>query len=73
MIYSHTLNDLSEEEISILYFIAGKVLTFEPNFDILKALRIPVILKILDVLKPQALEEKKEIFDKLKEKLSAQS
>ena len=73
MIYSHTLNDLTEEEISILYLIAGKVLTFEPNFDILKALRIPVILKILDVLKPQALEEKKEIFDKLKEKLSAQS
>jgi hypothetical protein len=73
MIYSHTLNDLSEEEISILYFIAGRVLSFEPNFNILKTLRIPAVLRIIDVLKPQALEEKKEIFDKLKEKLSAQS
>ena len=73
MIYSHTLHDLTEEEISVLYLIAGRVLSFEPNFNILKALRIPAVLKIIDVLKPQALEEKKDIFDKLKEKLSAQS
>lgn len=73
MIYSHTLNDLTEEEISVLYFISERVLSFEPNFNILKALRIPAVLKIIDVLKPQALEDKREIFDKLKEKLSAQS
>jgi hypothetical protein len=72
MIYSYTLNSLTEEEISILYLIANKFLPFEPNFTTLKTLRIPVVLKLIDVLKPQALEEKQEIFDKLKEKLSAQ-
>jgi hypothetical protein len=72
MIFSYTLNSLTEEEISILYLIGGKFLPFEPNFEILKTLRIPIVLKILDVLKPQALEEKQEIFNSLKEKLSTQ-
>jgi hypothetical protein len=73
MIYSYTLNSLTEEEISILYLIGEKFLSFEPNFDVLKTLRIPVVLKLIDILKPQALEEKQEIFNSLKEKLSAQS
>jgi len=73
MIFSYTLNSLTEEEISILYLIGGKFLPFEPNFEVLKALRIPIVLKLIDILKPQALEEKQEIFNSLKEKLSAQS
>jgi hypothetical protein len=72
MIFSHTLQSLTEEEVSILYLICQRFLPFEPNHMTLKTLRIPIILKIIDVLKPQALDEKQTIFDTLKEKLSAQ-
>jgi len=72
MIYSHTLQNLTEEEVSIIYLICQRFLPFEPNHMTLKTLRIPVVLKIIDTLKPQALEEKQSIFDSLKEKLSAQ-
>jgi hypothetical protein len=72
MIFSHTLQSLTEEEVSILYLICQRFLPFEPNHMTLKTLRIPIILKIIDVLKPQAHDEKQAIFDTLKEKLSAQ-
>jgi len=72
MIYSHTLQGLTEEEVSILYLICQRFLPFEPNHTTLRTLRIPVVLKIIDVLKPQGLDEKQTIFDTLKEKLSAQ-
>jgi len=73
MIYGHTLRSLTEEELSVLFFICEK--TLEPlkinsTFNFLKMLNLKVTLRIIDVLKSQALEEKKEVFDSLKKKLT---
>lgn len=73
MIYEQTLRSLDEEELSILFLICEKM--FEPikinaTFQYLKMLRLNVILKMIDVLQTQALEEKKEVFNSLKKKLT---
>ena len=73
MIYEQTLRSLDEEELSILFLICEKM--FEPisihaTFHYLKMLRLNVILKMIDVLQAQALEEKKEVFVSLKKKLT---
>lgn len=73
MIYSQTLKTLDEDELSILFLICEKM--FEPiglnaTYHFLKMLRLDITLKIIDVLKNQALDEKKYIFDSLKKKLA---
>jgi len=73
MIYEQTLRSLSEEELSILFLICDKMLeplSIRAKFQYLKMLRLNVVGKIIDVLQAQALEEKKEIFNSLKKKLS---
>jgi len=75
MILSHTLKNLTEEEISLLFLI-GDIL-FSPlgidfKFNYIKMFRVNIILPIIDTLKSQALEEKYNIFDSLKEKISNQ-
>ena len=45
-------------------------LSIRAKFQYLKMLRLNVVGKIIDVLQAQALEEKKEIFNSLKKKLS---
>jgi len=72
MIYEQTLRSLNDDELSILFLICEKM--FEPinisaKFQYLKMLRLNVILKMIDVLQTQALDEKKEIFNSLKKKL----
>ena len=71
MIYQSTINSLTEDEHAILYFIADRFLsTFGTvHVDYIKMLRIDVVCKILDVLKPQAIETNQTIFDSLKKKL----
>jgi hypothetical protein len=75
MILTHTLNNLTEEEISILFFIGDKLFSplgikFKINY--IKMFRIHVLIPIIDTLRSQALEEKHNIFDSLKEKISNQ-
>jgi len=72
MILYSTLKSLTEEELSILFLITQKFFSWEINYKILTTLRVDIVSKIIDVLKPQALEEKQEIFDKLKEKILSQ-
>lgn len=75
MIYGQTLRSLSEDEISILFLICDKLLSpcnVDLSFNYLKMLRLDVTCKIIDVLETQALEEKKEIFRSLKNKLTQQ-
>jgi len=75
MIYQSTLNTLTEEELSILYFILNNFfapLGLEPKIDFLKMLRLSVVLPMLDILKPQALEINQIFFESLKNKLQAQ-
>jgi len=72
MIYSHTLNTLTEDELSILFYICElyfKPIDIEIKFDFLKMLKKQTIIPIIEKLKHQAQEEKKNIFDTLKEKL----
>jgi len=75
MIYSHTLKELTEEELSVLFFICERFLAcigLEIKYDYLKMLRLDVVLRMIDVLKAQALDDKKIIFDNLKNKLAQQ-
>jgi len=75
MIYGQTLRSLSEDEISILFLICDNLLSpcnVDVSFNYLKMLRLDVTCKIIDVLETQALEEKKEIFRSLKNKLTQQ-
>jgi len=72
MIYSYTLNSLTEDELSILFFISVnylKPLGIEPKYDFLKMLKKHAVIPIIENLKQQAQEESKNIFDTLKEKL----
>lgn len=73
MIYQSTIDTLTEDELSLLYLISNNFLVhfnIETNLHFIRMLRINVILKMLDVLKPQAKEENQPIFDSLKKKLS---
>lgn len=73
MIFSHTLDSLSEDEISILYFIAASTMPWlDIKRDFLKYLRKDIVFRIIEVLKKQALDEYKSIFDTLREKLAAE-
>lgn len=73
MIFSHTLDTLNEDEISILYFITASSMPWlDVKRDYLKLLRKDVVYKIIGILKNQALDEYKNIFDSLKEKLAAE-
>lgn len=73
MITANTLQTLTEEEISILFFIVEKSMPWlQPNFNFIKLLRKDITLRIIDVLKRQAIPEKQSIFDTLKEKLAAE-
>ena len=71
MIYQSTINSLTEDELSILYFIADRFLSpfGTVRVDYVKMLRVDVVCKMLDVLKPQAIETNQNIFDSLKKKL----
>lgn len=72
MIYQSTINNLTEEELSILFLISNNFLVhfnIETNVHFVKMLRVDVVVKMIDVLKNQAKEECKEIFDSLKKKL----
>ena len=73
MIFRSTINTLSEEELSILYLIIHNALGpfgIEPRLDFIKMFRLDILLRIIDVLKPQALPDKQDIFDSLKKKLT---
>lgn len=73
MIYQSTIDNLSEDELSILFLICQKFfdpINLEAKINYVKMLRVNIILSIIDILKAQALEEKKEIFDSLKKKLT---
>jgi hypothetical protein len=73
MIFSHTLDSLSEDEISILYFIVASTMPWlDTKRDFLKYLRKDIVFRIIEVLKKQALDEYKSIFDTLREKLAAE-
>lgn len=72
MILTNTINSLTEDELSLLFFIGQKFFSWEINFSVIKALRVDIVIRLLDILKPQALEEKQDIFVKLKEKLLSQ-
>lgn len=73
MITSQTLKTLSDEEALVLYFIIEQSMPWlQPNFNFVKFLRKDVTFKILDTLKRQALPDKQNIFDTLKEKLAAE-
>lgn len=72
MIYQSTINTLTEEELSILFLISNNFLVhfnIETNVHFVKMLRVDVVVRMIDVLKNQAKEECKEIFDSLKKKL----
>jgi hypothetical protein len=72
MIYQSTLDTLTEDEMSILYLICNNFLArldIEMNYTFIRMLRVDVVLKMIDVLKLQAKEECREIFDSLKKKL----
>ncbi|NBW56592.1 hypothetical protein EBR43_02170 [bacterium] len=73
MIFQGKINELTEDELSILFLICEKFLQplgMSASLHFVKMLDINVVCKIVDVLKPQALLEKQEIFDNLKKKLS---
>lgn len=73
MIYNSTIASLTEEELSILFLICDKFLAplnIETKIDFVRMLRVNVICNILDVLKPQSLEQFHEVFDSLKKKLT---
>ena len=72
MFFTQTLNELNEEELSILFLICQKSLEplgIQATFNFIKMLKKDITFRIIDVLKSQALEEKKEVFDSLKKKL----
>jgi len=72
MFFTQTLNELNEEELSILFLICQKYLEplgIHATFNFVKMLKKDITFRIIDVLKSQALEEKKEVFDSLKKKL----
>ena len=75
MILSSTLNSLTEEELSILFYIGHQIFlpqNIDIKFDYLKMLRVHTIIPMIDFLKTQALEDKIIFFDSLKEKISNQ-
>ena len=75
MILSETLNKLSEEELSLLYFIGNEIflpLGINVNNDLLKGLKVHMVIPLIENFKNNALEDKKIIFDSLKEKISNQ-
>jgi hypothetical protein len=74
MIHSETLRSLTEEELSILYYICGhpKILgsMVQPKLEFIKMFKLDVLMKLIEIFKQHALEEKKSIFDELSKKLS---
>jgi len=75
MIYQATLKELNDEELSILFLIFDKFfrpINIEAKIDYIKMLRLNVICSMIDVLKGQALEEYKNVFESLKNKLLSQ-
>lgn len=73
MIYRSTINNLTEEELSILFLIADKFLSplnVDTTINFVKMLRVDIVCKIIDVLKSQAQEQYQNIFDTLKKKLT---
>lgn len=72
MIFQSTIDTLTEDELSILFLISNNFLSslgLEPNIKFVKMLRKDVISKIIDILKPQALEQNRYIFESLQKKL----
>lgn len=75
MIYQSTINSLTEEELSILFFITEKFLSplsIDIKINFVKMLKLNVIFKMIEILQQQALDENKNIFDSLKNKLAQQ-
>jgi len=73
MITSHTINSLTEDELSILFYICQRVLEpikIDACIDYVKMLRVDLTCRIIDTLHNQALDDKKEIFVSLKKKLT---
>lgn len=77
MIHSETIKLLTDEELSILYYICGHPLVLgsfvAPDIKFIKMFRINILIKLIEQFKQHALEENKNIFDKLSEKLSQNS
>jgi len=75
MIHSETLKELTEDELSILFYICGhpKVLgsMVQPKIEFIKMFKRDALLKLIEIFKGHALEDKKNIFDDLSKKLSA--
>jgi len=72
MIHSETLKQLTEDELSILYYIfydSLKIENFNVQFRHIQMLRAGVLYKLLDKYRTQALETSHKILDSLKEKL----
>lgn len=75
MIYQSKINELDENELSILFLILDKFfrpLNLEAKLEYVKMLRLDVICGMIDVLKTQAIDEYKNIFESLKNKLLSQ-
>jgi len=74
MIHSETIKLLTDEELSILYYICGHPLVLgrcvTPDVKFIKMFKLNILLKLIEQFKHHALEENKNIFDKLSEKLS---
>jgi len=74
MIHSDTLKILTEDELSILFYICGHPLILgsyvAPKIDFIKMFKLDHTLKLIEIFKNHALDDKKEIFDNLAKKLT---
>lgn len=74
MIHSNTIKLLTEEELSILLYICGHPMVLgqmvAPNIKFIKMFKLNILLQLIEIFKNHALEDKKNIFDNLKKKLS---
>lgn len=75
MIHSETIKLLTEDELSILYYICGHPMILgkfvAPDIKFIRMFKIDRLLQLIEIFKQHALEDKKNIFDELSKKLSA--
>jgi hypothetical protein len=73
MIHSETLKLLTDDELSILYYICGHPLILGscvfPDIKFIKMFKLDHTIKLIEIFKNQALDNKKEIFYNLSKKL----
>ena len=74
MIHSETLKLLTEDELAILFYICGhpQVLgsMVQPKIEFIRMFKLNVLVRLIEIFKNHALEDKKNIFDELLKKLS---